>query len=431
MSEAFVATAGRIGALLVREAIWDASATRATWFGSAVDAYRGEYIALHRTSGPDLYRGTAGIALFLARLYRETGERAFAVTALGALAQSLAQVHRIDDDLRIGFYSGYAGIAYAAMTVGELCERDDLRARGIALLLEHADVDPAGRRGLDVMSGIAGVIPLLIAAHLAGVPSALAAATSLGRKLVRNARRSERGFSWNTLKSPADGDPDLTGFSHGAGGIAWALLELHAVTGDQEALHAATEGFRYEQSWFSAAHGNWADLRGAGPALGGEGALRYANAWCHGAPGIALSRLRAYALTGEDAYREQAMIALRTASASLDDPTVNYSLCHGAGGNVEPFLLAERILGEVRYGDVARATGERGVAFYDRSDGWPGGVAGGDTPPDLFLGWAGIGYAYLRLHDSLAVPSVVVLEPERLFSRAFPATSRKEERCPT
>src|SRR5208282_717399 len=75
MNPAFLKTAERIGARLCRDAVWYQG--RTNWTSDFLD---GESIA-HRALDPDLYSGTAGIALFLWRLAKVTGERIFRVTA--------------------------------------------------------------------------------------------------------------------------------------------------------------------------------------------------------------------------------------------------------------------------------------------------------------------------------------------------------------
>jgi lantibiotic modifying enzyme len=42
-----------------------------------------------------------------------------------------------------------------------------------------------------------------------------------------------------------------------------------------------------------------------------------ALAWCHGAPGGALARLRAWALTGDPHHRQEAVAALHTTARAL------------------------------------------------------------------------------------------------------------------
>jgi lantibiotic modifying enzyme len=202
---------------------------------------------------------------------------------------------------------------------------------------------------------------------------------------------------------------DLTGYSHGAAGIALALLELFARTGDERFREAALGGFAYERRHFSAEQQNWPDFRSfASPT---PERLGYSMAWCHGAPGIGLSRLRALALTGDLTYRREAEAALSATYRALAVPTAadGYSLCHGLGGNAELFLVAAEILGEERYRAVAESVGDRGIqTVHQHRNPWPCGVLSGGETPNLMLGTAGIGYFYLRLHDSARVPSALV-----------------------
>jgi lantibiotic modifying enzyme len=138
--------------------------------------------------------------------------------------------------------------------------------------------------------------------------------------------------------------------------------------------------------------------------------------WCHGAPGIGLSRLRAWALTGDEARRLEAETALSTTARALDASLetgagFGFSLCHGDAGNAELPLLAARMLGDVAQRERAERVGRMGIERYLRADApWPCGVPAGGETPNLMLGLAGIGWFYLRLHDP-AVPSVLLIHP--------------------
>jgi len=56
------------------------------------------------------------------------------------------------------------------------------------------------------------------------------------------------------------------------------------------------------------------------------------------------------------------------------------------------------------------AIGDRGIqSVYRHRNPWPCGVVSGGETPNLMLGTAGIGYFYLRLYDSGAVPSVLLV----------------------
>jgi lantibiotic modifying enzyme len=211
---------------------------------------------------------------------------------------------------------------------------------------------------------------------------------------------------------------DLLGFSHGTAGIGWVLLELYQATGEELFRHAADEAFRYERHWFSPSLQNWPDFRGLYEATGSEQPQPgHMVAWCHGAAGVGLARLRAYALVGDPRYREEAEIALRTTAQMLETSMVsgqvNFSLCHGLGGNAELFLIASQVLQDENYFDQAVRVGKYGAAhFHDSLTPWPCGVMGAGESPGLFLGIAGIGYFYLRLYDLAQIPSIMLVTPD-------------------
>jgi lantibiotic modifying enzyme len=130
--------------------------------------------------------------------------------------------------------------------------------------------------------------------------------------------------------------------------------------------------------------------------------------WCHGAAGIALSRLRAWQLLRDANLLTEAFAALATVekhSASLD----NFSLCHGQGGNADVLIHASQVLGEESWLKAADAFAEEGLERFERRrKPWPCGLPDGNETPDLMLGLAGIGYFYLRLADPAHVPSVLL-----------------------
>ena len=67
-----------------------------------------------------------------------------------------------------------------------------------------------------------------------------------------------QGIAWDW---PFPSRGPLTGYSHGAAGIALALLELAARTGAEGFRSAARGAIDYERSLFSSEAGNWPDLR--------------------------------------------------------------------------------------------------------------------------------------------------------------------------
>ncbi len=405
--DAFLETATFLGRRLCRDALW--AGERCNWLGDSMEFVEGEWRVVHRALGPDLYGGTSGVALFLASLHRLTGEPLFRLTAEGAIAHALARVEEIPPPQRLAFYAGGTGIAHALASFDAPASVD--RALELIAAAAREVRDP----GLDVISGAAGAIPALIdlQRHRKG-GDLLAIAIRLGEHLVATARKSDTGWSWNTLEGQST--RDLTGFSHGAAGIAWALLELSAATGDARFREAAERGFAYERQWFSPEHDNWPDFRSIAAPAGGSDAPGYAVAWCHGAPGIGLSRLRAFEILGSDTARSEAEAAIRSTMRVLTHPAFgpqsDYALCHGRAGNAELLIYAAEVLGDETARAAAETVGRQGIEAFCRHDlPWPCGVPGGGETPSLMLGLAGIGYFYLRLYDPAGVPSVLLVKP--------------------
>lgn len=411
----YLQTAAVIAAQLCRDALWDGA--RCNWLGSSMEPVGNAWTVVQRSFGPELYGGTSGIALFLARAHQMTGERIFRKTAEGAIRHAESRIERdTPPNTRVAFYSGYTGFAYVLIEAGAAFEDEELTGRGLRLLKALAEGDNTEQE-VDIISGYAGAIPALLAIYERHRQEFLVElAADLGEELLKRAAKSDIGWSWQTLGLPTL--HDLTGFAHGAGGIGHALLELNRATGQAQFLEAAEQAFRYERHWFSPAQENWPDFRNldGGQQVETGANLNYGVAWCHGAPGIGLSRVRAYSLLREGVYRTEAEAALRTVIRTLSPATGgwgNYSLCHGVAGNAELLIHAARALGDPSYKAAADAVGDRGMVQYGQQRmPWPCGVMGGGENPSLMLGLAGIGYFYLRLYDPDKVPSVLMLQPD-------------------
>jgi hypothetical protein len=426
----YLEAAARIGERLAREATWWED--RCTWLGAAgepsVDGRHGPS-ASYRTLGPDLYGGTGGVALFLAELSTATEDAATRRTAGGAMRQALA---RADDlESRLGLYAGRAGIGLAAAYVGGILDDDEL-IRGARELIWRTLVDRRDDPEFDLISGKAGAIVVLLALRkLLEDDSLLGEAARLGDELIRRAHVSEEGYSWSAPSIPAR--HDLTGMSHGSAGAAFALLELSAATGEARYRTVAERAFAYERNWFDGERENWPDFRRRPGERDRRGLpLRYGVAWCNGAPGIALTRLRAFALLGDEECRGEALAALRTTRAAVEEGLRsgigNYSLCHGLAGNAAVLLYGAEVLGrDARDGrDLAHSVADAGLATYGSgAEPWPCGTPAGETP-GLMLGLAGIGSFYLRLHDP-ARPNVLLPLSDHFEQWSRAAAGGREE----
>jgi lantibiotic modifying enzyme len=433
--ERFLAASAAIGRRLCRDAVWCEG--RCNWLGWATEPHGGQWVSAYRAMSAVVYDGAAGIGLFLARLASLTRDPIIATTAEGALAQALSAI----DDLRqagdYGFYSGLAGVAHISIASGEALEREDILGRGKAAMAACAELAPHALR-LDVINGSAGAIPALIdAAESFGREEFLKAAERQADHLAKIAARGEKGWSWDTLGMP--GQPHLLGFAHGASGIAYALARAGRATGRRDLLDGAREALRYERAYFREAEGNWPDLRSFVPS-GPSGEPACMIAWCHGAPGVGFARLALLPLLpDEPSILNEAEIAVRTTAATLGQASPgagNFSLCHGDGGNADLLVLAADALKRPQLRAEAESAALRALERFEEARApWPCGVPSAGESPNLFLGLAGIGYFFLRLYDSRAVPTILLpsdgaVEALRLSAIGSSTTSLPRRRSP-
>jgi class II lanthipeptide synthase len=362
--------------------------------------------------GEDLYSGHCGIALFLAALYRVDGNTEHRDLALAALrnlrrvlntADADEKRQRFARDVGIGGATGLGSIVYALVSVGRLLRDAELLedARRAAHLVTRELI--ARDRQLHVMGGAAGaILGLLALANAIGEKAVIARAVACGQRLLieqRNNGRSPR--AWKTAA-----EKFLTGFAHGAAGIAYALLRLFAVTRDRAYIEAAEEGMAYERSVFSSEAANWPDLRfhreGAAP--------EFSAGWCHGAPGIGLARLGGAAIVENEAYVEDVAVAVETIK-TCDRWDVDH-LCCGHLGRIDVLLTAGQKLSRPELSQLAQ---ERAAWVVMRARRLGAYRLFGNLPPrvfcpGLFQGIAGIGYELLRLATAEALPSVLLWE---------------------
>ena len=409
----FLETAERIGHRLCRDALW--AGEECNWLGWAMMPIGYGWNVAYRAHPATLYDGTAGIALFLARLYHFTRDGIVKETLCGALNRARAEAPLIEEKLRPSWFNGVGGIAYACLEIGRLLEREELIKEGLKALSGLHEVEPTNNE-LDVCVGSAGAIPVLIdVAQRYDKTNLLATARKHGKHLLRQATKTDEGWSWDTM--PGGTQKNLLGYAHGVSGIATALLELWRVTGEKEFKEGALEAFRYERAHFNEQQGNWPDFRLTDLSTPPQPNGNFMLAWCHGAPGIGLARLRAFELSPDESVAKELQVSLQTTvnafSQSISFGHGNYCLCHGAGGNADLLLTAADVLARPEIREAAEAVGRNGIAQYHTTDmPWPCGVNGGGETPNLMLGLAGIGYFYLRLYDSAAVPSVLMVRPE-------------------
>lgn len=384
---------------------------RCSWCGTVDMGHEDSESLIYRTLGPDLYEGTSGIALFLGETFLRVGERRFREAAGGGISRALDRLEEVPRECRFGFYSGAVGVLYAAARLGEILDRSDLIVRARDTLTDvTGDFDHPFL--IDIVSGAAGAIPILLAlADTLEMPELLLRAHRLGEAIVAAASKDAQGWSWEPEVTGIGSARNLTGFAHGAAGIGWSLLELFRRTAEVQFLDGALEAFRYENRWFQPEEDNWPDFRWDD---GTEGPAPCMVAWCHGAAGIGLARLSALRVREDAWLRRDLEAAVRASKRVLAEPDGqpdgDFSLCHGQSGIAAFLLHAGAVLEDIAARDLAiTVAAGRAARFAATPGGWPVGVRRGSTP-SLMTGLAGIGYFYLGLADP-ELQSILLFQP--------------------
>lgn len=355
---------------------------------------------------PRFYDGLCGVALFLAAVQKLLGGADIGVLARSALATVVREAGR-PDYVRglfasgIGAAVGQPSIIYALVRASDFLGDDEwLRHAGrFAEMLDAERI--AADRNFDLISGAAGGALALLALYRAKrLPEALAKAVLCGEHLLQNRSASLQGpRAWKTL-----GDQMLTGFSHGAAGIAYALLNLYQATGESSFREAALEAEAYETSVFQPDACNWPDFRYPP----NERGYRHTTAWCHGAPGIALSRLATLPILDTPQVRLDVAHGLRT--TRLAGTQVLDTVCCGAMGRAEVLLVAARELCEPAYLHEAQKVGSTVLRRSQPNGSYALGWKKAPFLASFHQGMAGIGYQYLRLAAPDSMPSLLLWE---------------------
>jgi type 2 lantibiotic biosynthesis protein LanM len=382
-----------------------------TWIGFHYDQDIEGYKLLPLGFG--LYSGTSGVALFLAALAWLTSETLYrdcALAALNPLAEYVRKsasfpVEERFDGMNIGGAVGLGSCFYALTHIGQWLDRPDILQMAIQLALLITPERVQADRNLDVMGGAAGALLSLLALYqVTANEELLQRAILCGRHLLERRVETQTGpRAW-----PDSDGIALTGFSHGAAGTAYALLQLFAVTHQQEFLDAACEGIDYERSVFVPEEG-WPDLRKSAQ-VKEDLSISYVSGWCHGGTGIGLGRLGGLNALDTPEVRHEIEIALEMILAhglpSLDN------LCCGNVGRIEFLLATAQRLG--RPDLLERAQKHASLLVRRASQEGDFHVVTGlprhANNPGLYQGRAGIGYELLRLAFPERLPCILLWE---------------------
>lgn len=337
----------------------------------------------------NLYSGTSGIALFLAAIGKAGPAKAILDRIHGRLFKNIEAVMLT---LSLGGMTGIGSLIYAFLAVSNLTQ-DEKYQHHAQTLISHISKEQIEKDlSLDLISGAAGLILALLYFYKnTNYRPALECALLAGDHLIK----SKHGLAWNTYQ----GKP-LCGFAHGAAGIAFALAKLGYETKQSRYTEAALQGFLYERKLYSPEKQNWPDLRYDVPSN--------PFSWCHGAPGIGLSRLYASQILPNPELKADLELAINATIQHLHG--FEDHLCCGNFGRVHFLMRCAEILKRKDLQEIAdqetagilESFSKKGNfhLFYNLPEEM--------QSPCFMRGLAGIGYLLLQMAKE-SLPEVLTL----------------------
>jgi Lanthionine synthetase C-like protein len=375
----------------------------------------------------DLFNGNCGIILFLLKLYQFDGN----VDHLRIVNKAMYRILNADEVLNPKFfalYTGLGGVVYTCLRIFEVTNDGFYKDKALTLTLNN-EKRLTDLLKTDLLSGYTGnLLMLSLLYHHTSHPKVFNMVKLLIDRLIAEARISEQGLKWDYSRSKKAYD-SMTGFSHGASGIAWALMQVGRYFNASGLIYLAEEALRYEMQYFHEPAKNWLDLRLGPHRLNKPDVHKWqletflremtdVNAWAHGAAGIALSRQMALRITKEKKYEEDCQNALERCLHDLEKLNrTDFTLVSGYCGMI-PLLLAFKMDAQVALIlDQARE-------FHQKTNSYNTCVSCGIDDYGLLSGKAGIGDIILHIltgqsSDSILFPALPQNDKKSAFEDEY------------
>jgi len=367
----------------------------------------------------DIFNGNCGIALFLLELYRFDQSEAH-ISLIDKMMSRMMKSEAILKPKFFAFYTGLGGVIYTNLKIYEATGIQKYLNNALLLTLSNQTQLSTELLKADLLSGYTGnLLIFTLLYHHSQHEEVLRLIHLLLDRLIQEARVSEMGLKWDYHQSKKAYD-SMTGFSHGASGIAYCLMQLSMYFDEPGLLYLAEEALAYEMQYYHAPANNWLDLRIGNYELSKPGAhlwqletfisdMAGANAWAHGAAGVGLSRSFAFALTQKEIYSKQCSQIIEKCLSDLQNkPRPDFTLVSGYSGMI-PFLMCNKDSAGVA--DHICDAIDGAIEQYRKTNSYSEYLSCGADDYGLFSGKAGVGYVLLQLiagdqSDSVAKPTL-------------------------
>lgn len=384
-----------IGDFLVKNSINDSQGKFTSWAG--VENIQNKFSL--QMLDFSLYNGTLGINVFLGQLYSFIPKEAYKKTIYKNIEYLKEMIEKVEGTMTASIFNGLGSFVYSLYLLSRTLKDNELKKMGYMYLLQIYEVqknnhDKIDRFGavendpkIDLMDGHAGIIMLALNIYkLDKEEQLLEIAEYFGEELIQ-------------IMEKKDNQKLISGLAHGTSGIVLALSNLYKINRDYRIKYIVEELIEYENSNFDSASLNWLDLR--------EHVDDKVNSfyWCHGAPGILLSRVDL-----ENNFKDSNSSTVKIINQVLDKTLImdRIGMCHGIFGNLDiltslsienPDYICKNYIKEIAVKTLNEVKVQSQIqGMMDR------GMIG------LLLGVSGIGYSLLRIEYPDNVPSILKLD---------------------
>ncbi|MBT2289865.1 type 2 lantipeptide synthetase LanM family protein [Paenibacillus albidus] len=352
--------------------------------------------------GDTLYDGLSGMAMTYLALWIATGKTKYldiGETLLRDIVPRFSNVV-IDEEaegyISVGAFTGVSSIVYTLMNYYQFSKKNIYKEQALTVatlipkLLQHD-------KEFDIIGGSAGAIAVLVRSYEVVKEDLFLKLAIQCREHITNnvVTVKPEEISWIGIAQKP-----LTGFSHGNAGIIFALSLLNKYEKNPEVTEIIRKGMKFENQ--SMIKQNWIDFRKP---------IKEAStsAWCHGAPGIAISRLTLREST-DFGISTQAQSDLEQAIHNLfyDGFGREHSLCHGDIGNAMILIEYGRETNQANYTRIGQNLLVESIKSAER-EGYKCGVGKNVETPNLMVGLAGVVYGILFACDE-RIPNILSLK---------------------
>ena len=404
-----------------------------------------------------MYDGSAGIGIFLIRLYEATSDERWLKEAEEAAAHIIAtQVgpewyeHTLHSEVKgiipvpgwaAGSYNGPVGEAYFLEDLYQVTRKQEYRdfvLRTADVLMEAASRD---ERGLfwseqeDITADGGFIVFLDIVYRCTGIRKYLDFASEAAERVAKDALNAPNGGKfWKLLDlSMIDFPKDTTfpNWSHGTTGTAWMFAALYQDTGKQEFLELAKAGLEYAMN-ISVGDEKGRLIPYQDHPVTGPTYDKYYLSTCHGPVGSTLAFREVYEVTGEELYKNWTIELSRGIVKAGAPERHSWGFwncqcqCCGTAGILEHFAEMYEYTGEKEFYDYMIRTAD--VLLSDSDHRTPGSRTWYDSwwrtiptrvvsYPGLYVGAAGCGSSLLRAYAALTGKKLTNLYEYHFFEK--------------